>query len=463
MLRVSEAELTRDQAVALVRAAVQVVDMARRALGPETNTLVSRLREHLELRSDADVPNTAFTVPAVEHANLQLALNELAVSGVSFEVLGLPPDIGNYGGVSLAGMVAGNWHGPGEPTARTYVDVDVGGDQPLPCLRAGLLLTEHSGVAVAVLLFLSEQRGPEPEVRVEVVAADADTLSEFVADLRASMETHNVMRGKVMTFSYGRHGGFGMTFVKLEAVARTQVIVPDDDLTAIERHAIGISEHRDDLLAAGQHIKRGLLLYGPPGTGKTHTVTYLLGQMAGRTTVILSGASVGAVGQAGKIARTLQPATIVIEDVDLIGMDRTLPGGDHNALLFQLLNEMDGLGPDADVLFVLTTNRVDMLEPALTARPGRIDQAIEIGRPDTDARRRLLHLYVPQPLSTSVADRVIERTDGVAASFIKELARRAVLTALQLGGTIDDHLETTLTELQAQRAPILRTSLAAQP
>jgi SpoVK/Ycf46/Vps4 family AAA+-type ATPase len=271
------------------------------------------------------------------------------------------------------------------------------------------------------------------------------------------------MRGKVMTFSFGRYGDFAMTFAKVEPVSRVQVIIPDDDLAAIERHAIGISEHRDALLAAGQHVKRGLLLYGPPGTGKTHTVTYLLGQMFGRTTVILSGASVGAVGQAGKIARSLQPATIVIEDVDLIGMDRTLPGGDHNALLFQLLNEMDGLGPDVDVLFVLTTNRVDMLEHALTARPGRIDQAIEIGLPDADARRRLLDLYVPAPLSPTIADQVVERTDGVAAAFIKELARRAVLATLQLGGTLDERLEACLTELQAQRAPILRRSLAAEP
>ncbi len=51
--------------------------------------------------------------------------------------------------------------------------------------------------------------------------------------------------------------------------------------------------------------------------------------------------------------------------------------GQH-PLLFQLLNEMDGLAEDADVVFVLTTNRADLLEPALAARPGRVDQAIEL-------------------------------------------------------------------------------------
>ena len=54
---------------------------------------------------------------------------------------------------------------------------------------------------------------------------------------------------------------------------------------------------------------------------------------------------------------------------------------------------MDGLDEDHDVLFVLTTNRADLLEPALATRPGRIDQAVELPLPDADGRRRLLELY----------------------------------------------------------------------
>jgi len=83
---------------------------------------------------------------------------------------------------------------------------------------------------------------------------------------------------------------------------------------------------------------------------------------------------------------------VVIEDVDLIAEDRGMHPGQH-PLLFQLLNEMDGLAEDADVVFVLTTNRADLLEPALAARPGRIDQAVELTLPDAAARRQLFELY----------------------------------------------------------------------
>jgi len=90
------------------------------------------------------------------------------------------------------------------------------------------------------------------------------------------------------------------------------------------------------------------------------------------------------------LARRLQPAVVVIEDVDLVAEDRSF--SDASPLLFALLDAMDGLAPDADVSFVLTTNRAEVLEQALAARPGRVDLAVEIPLPDATGRERLLRL-----------------------------------------------------------------------
>ena len=95
----------------------------------------------------------------------------------------------------------------------------------------------------------------------------------------------------------------------------------------VERHALGVAAHRDALLAAGQHLKRGLLLYGPPGTGKTHTTRYLVGQMDGYTRLLLTGRALHAIGSAAELARDLQPAVIVLEDVDLVAEDRSFGPG----------------------------------------------------------------------------------------------------------------------------------------
>ena len=84
-------------------------------------------------------------------------------------------------------------------------------------------------------------------------------------------------------------------------------------------------------------------------------------------------------------------------------------------MLFQLLNEMDGLAEDADVIFVLTTNRVQLLEGALAARPGRIDQAVEIRLPDAECRHRLVDRYlqgVSSQLGDGALDELVARTDG---------------------------------------------------
>src|SRR5438034_11709049 len=94
--------------------------------------------------------------------------------------------------------------------------------------------------------------------------------------------------------------------------------------------------------------------------------------------------------------------------------------------LNKLLNEMDGLREDADVIFILTTNRPDHLEPALASRPGRIDQAIEFPLPDEEGRRKLVQLYSGGlEVSPPIMDLLVRRTERASPAFIKELMRRA--------------------------------------
>ena len=84
--------------------------------------------------------------------------------------------------------------------------------------------------------------------------------------------------------------------------------------------------------------------------------------------------------------------------------------------------------------FLLTTNRPEILEPALAARPGRVDLAAELPLPGAAARRRLVRLYQGEVvLDLAEPERVIERTEGVTASFLKELIRKAALLGCEDG------------------------------
>jgi len=108
---------------------------------------------------------------------------------------------------------------------------------------------------------------------------------------------------------------------------------------------------------------------------------YLLHAMADRTTILLTGRGLGLIEQALGISRDLAPSTFVFEDIDLVAAECTMEFGSQG-VLFELLNQMEGLAEDEDLLFVLTTNRTDLIEPALAARPGRVDLALEIPLPD---------------------------------------------------------------------------------
>ena len=119
---------------------------------------------------------------------------------------------------------------------------------------------------------------------------------------------------------------------------------------------------------------------------------------------------------------------------------------------------MDGLAEDADVVFVLTTNRVDLLEPALAARPGRVDQAVELNLPDHEARRRLFDLYRGAlEVDVSELDSVLTRTEGVTASFLKELVRRAALLAAARDGAGQASLAVSTADLDAALDELLET------
>ncbi len=387
------------------------------------------------------------SLPVFEHVNLQTALDawsrepgrDVAVHGIS-----MPP---HHGPVTLQQLVSGEGMPPLRLSAPPLVDLPNGPGSTLACLQlAVLLVTDTAGRYVVMV---SGPNDHKPGLDVEIVGLSVEAAQAVHARLGELRSELNVYRGHVLEVTLTPMGTAALEFADLPLTARDDVVLPEAVLARVERHALGVAAHRDALLRAGQHLKRGLLLYGPPGTGKTHTTRYLVGRMTGYTRFMLTGRALHAIGSVAELARDLQPAVIVLEDVDLVAEDRSFGPG-SSPVLFDLLDAMDGAAADADLLFVLTTNRADLLEPALAARPGRVDVATEIDLPDADARQRLLALYgrsVPLRLSEDETREIVERTDGVTASFIRELLRRAMLESLH-----ENASEPTVTATHTSRA-----------
>ncbi|MET3806560.1 hypothetical protein ABIB25_003576 [Nakamurella sp. UYEF19] len=402
-------------------------------------------------------------LPVFEHVNLQTALDSWSVHpsrSVAVHGVTIPP---HFGSVGLQQLLMGEGIPPLRLSAPPLVDLPNGPGSTLACLlRAVLLVTDERGRYVVMVAGPSEH---EQSLSVEVAGLAVQDAQSVLAELDTLRSTLNVYRGHVLDVSGTPMGGVALAFADVPATRREDVVLPAAVLARVERHALGVSTHRAELLAAGQHLKRGLLLYGPPGTGKTHTTRYLVGQMSGYTRLLLTGRALHAVGSAAELARDLQPAVMVLEDVDLVAEDRSFGPG-SSPVLFDLLDAMDGAAPDADLLFLLTTNRSDLLEPALAARPGRVDVAVEIGLPDSDARRRLLALYgraVPLRLSETEVDEIVARAEGVTASFLKELLRRSVLESLHevspLGSVEVRHVSAALDDLLDSTQQVTRSLL----
>jgi len=259
--------------------------------------------------------------------------------------------------------------------------------------------------------------------------------------------------GKVLAMNSGGEmfdSDISVEFKSVPEVERGDIVLPEGVLETVELHTVEFAKHVEALRAGGRHLRRGLLLHGRPGTGKTLTASYLISRLEGRTVVILSGGGLALIGAACELVKALQPGVVILEDVDLVAYERSMGMG-ATPLLFQLLNEMDGIGEDADVIFLMTTNRADMLEPALAARPGRVDQAVELPLPDAAGRDRLLELF-SRGMTVRLEDRatVIEATENVSPAFLRELVRKAALFAATAGDDVvqDSHFADALGMLE---------------
>lgn len=367
--------------------------------------------------------------------DIQCAFNELADHG--FEVVQFwAVQHGHDSVPQFSQIYARDRRTPVVTSNPKYTEFDIGEEEPFRCLKDGVWLLRSDGCNLLALL---DTRTNCYEVRIELAAPrneqGAALTDRFFSAVEAAIKRSRCYRGKVLSLDdKNEYSGTaaGLMVHRLNQVDREQVILPPKTLDLLDRNVIKFVDRRQQLNKLGMATKKGLLFYGPPGTGKTHTVHYLAAHLPGHTTLLITGEQVGKLGDYMTLARLYQPAMVVIEDVDLIARNREdmrSPG--EEVMLNKLLNEMDGIKSDAEIIFVLSTNRATVLEEALASRPGRIDQAIEFPLPTAAGREKLVRLYAHGvAVADEIVDTIVERTDRVSASFIKELMRRCIQFAL---------------------------------
>ena len=272
-----------------------------------------------------------------------------------------------------------------------------------------------------------------------------------------------ILIGAFFWFMLSSMGGGGnriMQFGKSKArlVTKETPTVTFDDVAGVDEAVEELREIKDFLAepakfqAVGARIPKGVLLYGPPGTGKTLLARAVAGE-AGVPFFAISGSDfvemfvgVGAsrVRDLFEQAKQAAPAIIFIDEIDAVGRHRGAGmGGGHDEreqTLNQMLVEMDGFDPKANVILIAATNRPDILDPALL-RPGRFDRQVGVDAPDLLGRKKILEVHAKgKPMSANVNLEVVARkTPGfTGADLANVLNEAALLTARSDAQLIDN-------------------------
>jgi cell division protease FtsH len=242
---------------------------------------------------------------------------------------------------------------------------------------------------------------------------------------------------------------------KAKQVTKDTPKVMFDDVAGADEAVEELEEIREFLAhpqkfrAMGAKIPKGVLLYGPPGTGKTLLARAVAGE-AGVPFYSISGSDfvemfvgVGAsrVRDLFDQAKQNAPSIVFIDEIDAVGRHRGAGlGGGHDEreqTLNQLLVELDGFDVKSGVIVIASTNRPDILDPALL-RPGRFDRQIVVDRPDLVGREAILEVHAKgKPLADDVTLGVLARqTPGFTGADLANLINEAALLAARRGDDV---------------------------
>ena len=201
-------------------------------------------------------------------------------------------------------------------------------------------------------------------------------------------------------------------------------------------------KHPEMFEEAGIRPPRGVMMFGPPGCGKTLLAKAVATESESNFISIKGpevfnkwvGESEKAIREVFRKARTAAPSIVYFDELDALAPRRGSYAGSqvYESVLNQILSEIDGLEELKNVAVIASTNRPDIVDPALL-RPGRFDQLILVPAPDEQSRKEIFKVHTNKmKLSDDVNfNKLVRETDGYSGADIENLVREAGMIAIR--------------------------------
>ena len=235
---------------------------------------------------------------------------------------------------------------------------------------------------------------------------------------------------------------------EIEVITETDVrfsdVAGNEEAKEEVQEVVKFLKEPDSFSKLGATIPKGVLLSGPPGTGKTLLAKAIAGEagvpflkIAGSQFVeLVVGVGAARVREIFETARSLKPSILFIDEIDSIAGARSgnedMSGGndEREQTLNQILTEMDGFDTESGIVVIAATNRLDILDPAIT-RPGRFDRQITLSNPSYSERQAILKVHARgKKIDSSVSiPEIAQRTTGFSGADLANILNEAAILA----------------------------------
>jgi SpoVK/Ycf46/Vps4 family AAA+-type ATPase len=257
----------------------------------------------------------------------------------------------------------------------------------------------------------------------KLTAKDQGAIDRLMEVFSAYRQENHYLRGK-------KFNGVSGEILPLSEHSWGDLVWPDGIKEKLRSDIDVIFKNASIFRSYGLNSKKGFILSGEPGNGKT-LLLKILAKETEATCIMVPFDEFKFTPYIFSLARDLAPTILILEDIDLFGVDRD--NSAQNVELGKLMNQLDGMIENREIVVIATTNRLEKVEKALQNRPGRFDRVYVIPNPDFQTRIQLIAHFirrVPNEISGEHVEILAEEFAGYSAAYLKELVNSGFAQAI---------------------------------